>query len=121
MSKATVLCLLLSVALISSLNAAEELIAKRIIYVGNVGTERAKAFEGFLRGHFAEVTVADVKSFIPSLAPKADVVLLDWSHDDPGSSDTSPLGARDAWSTPTVLLSSAGRSLAVPWEIIGDG
>lgn len=123
MSKATILCLLLFVGLTSSLKAAEGLIAKRIIYLGNVGTARAKAFEDFLRGHFAEVTVADRSRFAPSSAKDADVVLLDWSGEDSDADTTdSPLGPREEWATPTVLLDCAGPMLARLWQINGgDG
>ena len=51
-------------------------------------------------------------------------VLLDWSQSDVDLAKmaeiTSPLGPRDQWTKPTVLLGSAGLLLAGPWELIGS-
>ena len=102
--------------------AAEGVIAKKVLYVGNASTPRAMAFEEFLRSHFAHVTVANRASFNAVEAADADVVLLDWSQQDtPVAKADSPLGPRDVWSTPTVLLGSAGLLLASSWEILGGG
>jgi hypothetical protein len=51
-------------------------------------------------------------------------VLLDWSQSDVDLAKMaeleSPLGPREKWNTPTVLLGSAGLLLAAPWELIGS-
>lgn len=93
---------------------------RRILFVGNEGTPRTEAFTGLLKKHFAEVSVADRKDFDPAIAADMDVVLLDWSQQDtmPPRS-VSPLGTREDWSKPTVLLGSAGHLLAGPWQVIG--
>jgi len=47
-------------------------------------------------------------------------VLLDWSQSDSQLAKTpSPLGKIEEWSTPTVLLNSAGLLMAGQWQIIG--
>jgi hypothetical protein len=56
------------------------------------------------------------------------VVVLDWTWQDwldeekasTGSRPKTPLGSRDTWSTPTVLLGNAGMLLADAWgDIVG--
>jgi hypothetical protein len=118
--KRCLLGFLLAICMSTPALAADGLIAKRIVYVGNASTARAKAFEEFLRANFAEVMITERKGFDVALAKGADVVLLDWSQQDNRSTDAqSPLGPRESWSTPTVLLGSAGHLLAGCWEIIG--
>jgi hypothetical protein len=91
-----------------------------VIYIGNAGSERAAEYAEFLQRHFDQVTVADRKTFDPASAKDAGVVLLDWSQADARfPNDPSPLGSRDEWSRPTVLLGSAGLLLAMPWDLIG--
>jgi len=58
--------------------------------------------------------VADAQAF--------DVVLLDWPQGEETREMrklTSPLGQRDGWNKPTVLLGSAGLNLAVAWKMKG--
>jgi hypothetical protein len=46
--------------------------------------------------------------------------VLDWSQRDPRTKPpTSPLGKREAWGKPTVLLDSAGHLLTGAWEVRG--
>ena len=51
-------------------------------------------------------------------------MLLDWSQGDVDLMQRktlkSPLGPRDNWSTPTVLLGSAGLLIAGPWQTNGS-
>jgi len=51
------------------------------------------------------------------------VVLLDWPQSNSTREDwkrgRSPLGDRNAWTKPTVLLGSAGLNLAVVWKVRG--
>jgi hypothetical protein len=114
------LALLVTAAVAGQATGADSVISKRVVYVGNAGTPRARAFEQFLRERFADVRVADREKFEPPSADDADVVLLDWSQRDNNSTNArSPFGPRESWSRPTVLLGSAGHLLAAPWRIIG--
>lgn len=94
-----------------------------LLYLGNAGTPRAEAFETFLSGQFESVRVADRDTFDPATVGDADVVLLDWSQRDvmimKMDEITSPLGPRESWTTPTVLLGSAGLLIAAPWQTNG--
>ncbi len=94
-----------------------------LIFVGNAGTPRVIAFEELLAGHFAEVRIVGRDAFDPATARDADVVLLDWSQRDVDLRNMaglkSPLGDRKQWSTPTVLLGSAGLLIAGPWRTNG--
>jgi len=84
---------------------------------------RTRGFADFLGGEFTSVRVVARDGFDPQSTGDADVVLLDWSQTEVDISKMrelkSPLGARDAWSHPTVLLGSAGLLLAGPWQLKG--
>lgn len=111
----------IALAAFADMAAAEPLkYPRQVLFVGNEGTPRTEAFIELLKKHFAEVSVADRKDFDPATAAGTDVVLLDWSQQDtmPPRS-VSPLGSREDWSKPTVLLGSAGHLLAGPWQVIG--
>ena len=92
-----------------------------VLYVGNVDTPRAQAFAEFLRENFRKAETAARGGFDPKQAEDFDVVLLDWSQQDRGDlrTNASPLGPRDAWARPTVLLGSAGLLIATPWQTNG--
>ena len=93
---------------------------QRVLYAGNRDTPRQRAFVELLEKRFSQVDVANRETFDPAQARDADVVLLDWSQQDKRSADyKSPLGEREAWSKPTVLLGSAGLLLAGVWQIAG--
>lgn len=99
---------------------AQEKLPQKVLYVGNADSERAKEYAAFLKERFASVEVAEREGFDPSKAEKADVVLLDWSQRDKRTTPTrSPLGRRDQWKKPVVLLGSAGHLLAAAWEVHG--
>jgi hypothetical protein len=104
----------------------------RVLYVGNTDSDRGRAYAKFLGEAFTLVGAADRKTFNPKSAgvEAADVVVLDWSQSDiqhtevrdPGGLEAnlkSPLGERNRWSKPTVLLGSAGHLLAAPWKVFG--
>lgn len=98
---------------------ATELTDLKILYVG---TERAEDYVEFLKGKVALVEAKSRSEFRPEYANRFDVVLLDW----PQGEETremrklsSPLGKREAWRKPTVLLGSAGLNLAVCWKTKG--
>jgi len=59
--------------------------------------------------------------FQPVLASDFDVVLLDWpqTRGPIRHQRESPLGKRESWHKPTVLLGSAGLNLAVVWKLKG--
>jgi len=92
----------------------------RVLYVGESGgdAQRQRGFESFLRERFATVRVVTRESIEPGAVGAADVVLLDW-HQGGIDAEPSPLGARDSWGTPTVLLGSAGLRTAMTWEVFG--
>jgi hypothetical protein len=93
---------------------------QRLLFVGNAQTQRTREFVAFFRKHFARVDVAEREGFDPGRARQADVVVLDWSQRDPRSKPPkSPLGKRELWDRPTVLLGSAGHLLAGAWEVRG--
>ena len=97
---------------------SESPLSLRVLYVGH----RSMEFEPFLKGHFARVESTPRESFQPQSAKDFDVVLLDWPQSDLARQQrigTSPLGRREDWSKPTVLLGSAGLNLAVTWKVKG--
>jgi len=98
--------------------ASESPISLRVLYVGH----RPAEFEPCLKTHFAKVGSTPRESFQPKSAKDFDVVLLDWPQSDlvrQQRDGASPLGKREEWSKPTVLLGSAGLNLAVVWKVKG--
>ena len=99
--------------------ASADLLAQKVLYVGH----RAGEFEPTLKKHFARVESTSRDAFTPAQAAEF-VVLLDWPQGgsatrEARSSGVTPLGKREEWSKPTVLLGSAGLNLAVAWELKG--
>lgn len=91
---------------------------QRVLYIGH----RPDEFRPFLTNYFAVVETVPLKDFKPSRAKDFDVVLLDWPQSGTTRGawlDGSPLGNRDDWHKPTVLLGSAGLNLAVAWKLKG--
>ena len=97
----------------------EKKIDLSVLYVGNPSTPRGLAYAEFLGKHFRKFEAAERKTFDPTREAPFDVVVLDWSQAERPDKPTSPLGAKSAWSKPTVLLGSAGLLLAEAWEIVG--
>lgn len=98
---------------------AKELSQLKVLYVGS---ERASDYVDFLRGHVAQVDVKSRADFKADDAAPFDVVLLDWPQGEETRDMrklTSPLGVREDWRKPTVLLGSAGLKLAVAWKLKG--
>jgi hypothetical protein len=109
---------LFAAALTVNVFAAQSLLPQRVLYVG----QRASDFEPFLKQYFAKVKCVPRDGFDTAEAKDFDVVLLDWpqSHSMRGAwLDPCPLGERDEWNKPTVLLGSAGLNLAVAWKLKG--
>jgi hypothetical protein len=94
----------------------------KVLYIGN-NKERAEVYTSFLSKHVKTVDKAERTNFDPSRASSFDVVLLDWQQNEGSQRDfpptKSPLGDRDKWSKPTVLLGSAGLNMAVVWKLKG--
>ena len=94
-----------------------------LLYVGNADTPRAAAYEALLARHFRSVRVEAREGFDPGTVGDADVVLLDWAQRDVPRGMRldleSPLGPREDWTTPTVLIGSAGLLIAGPWQTPG--
>ncbi len=107
-------------ALAGALAAQSARFALDVVYVGTPDSDRGRAFESFLRERFASVRVADRTAWDPSTVGEASVVVLDWPQDIKDMPPKHcPLGRFDAWSTPTVLIGSAGLMLAVAWDVRG--
>lgn len=98
----------------ANLFASETLLPQRVLYIGH----RASDFEPFLKAHFTNAASVPLDGFKPSQAKDFDVVLLDWPQSETARGlrvHGSPLGKREEWNKPTVLLGSAGLNLAVAW------
>jgi hypothetical protein len=95
----------------------------KVLYVGDRDSTRATHFAGFLKHNVGRIEFASRDGFKPSQADEFDVVLLDWPQSDSARKDwktgNSPLGDRNAWTKPTVLLGSAGLNIAVVWKARG--
>jgi hypothetical protein len=91
----------------------------RVLYVGNIDTERGRSYARFVGEHFNLVGSSRRESFDPKSASASDVVVLDWSQSDAHQPGWSPLGDRSRWDRPTVLLGSAGLLLAQEWKVFG--
>ena len=107
-----------ALALATNLMAGEATLPQRVLYVGHRGGD----FEPFLKRHFNQAQIVSRNEFKPSAAKDFDVVLLDWPQSEEARasrSGKSPLGMREEWVTPTVLLGSAGLNLAVVWKLKG--
>jgi hypothetical protein len=108
--------------LLVQLSPAAELRDLKVLYLGNATSARAADFKAFLRTNVARVDVAWRATFDPTLANQFDVVLLDWPQSESKGQfppKTSPLGERNAWTKPMVLLGSAGLHMAIVWDIHG--
>ncbi len=91
-----------------------------VLYVA--GTEpryvaRQAALRTFLDERFGEVRFAEHGTVTSGALTGIEVVVLDWHQGE--EFDESPLGPREQWTTPTVLLGSAGLRLAMKWEVLG--
>jgi hypothetical protein len=116
----------LALAILASFAAAQEPARnpQRVAFLGEPGAARTKAYTDFLQQRFAAVTTFDRDDADLAKVRKADVVLLDWGQSDAARKQRaarwSPLGKRDAWDRPTVLLGSAGLNLAGAWQVRGS-
>jgi hypothetical protein len=112
---------------------AARTIELRVLYLGPVEEKsgrdprqvaRARDYDRFLRTVFSSVRCEERDHFDPKSAGDVDVALLDWSQSQVDLAQLaklpSPLGARDEWKTPTVLLGSAGLLIGMPWQVKGS-
>jgi len=113
------LCLGLMIGFLAAPGAlyAKELKELKVLYVGE---ERSDQFVPFLSQAVGKLEARVRTGFNPAAAAGFDVVVLDWPQ---GREDLqqirSPLGSRETWTRPTVLLGSAGLHLAVAWKLQG--
>jgi hypothetical protein len=90
----------------ANLFASDALLPQRVLYLGH----RARDFEPLPEKYFAKLEFVPLDEFKPSQAKDFDVVLLDWSQSGTTRGnwlEGSPLGKREEWNKPTVLLGSA--------------
>ena len=108
--------------LLIQLSPAAELRNLKVLFVGNATSARAADFKAFLSTNVARVEVAARVGFDPAQASQFDVVLLDWPQSESKGQfppKKSPLGERNAWTKPMVLLGSAGLHMAIVWDVKG--
>jgi hypothetical protein len=122
--------LLAVVSLAAALLPAQSKLPQRLLFVGEPATARGKAFVEFLGARFASVRAVQRFDELGDLT-KIDVVVLDWDQNEKDSVNAwtrdpelkaarrAPLGAREGWTTPVVLLGSAGLNLACTWDVRG--
>jgi len=116
--------LLVCFSLLGLVARGAEKVPLDVLYIGEVSSERGRAFKDFLEQHFQSVRTAPIIESDSVDAGDVDVVLLDWAQNgtDFGMpKSTSPLGKREQWSKPTVLMNSAGLLMAMRWNLIGGG
>jgi hypothetical protein len=116
------LALLAALPLLAAPDTTRDRSDLAVLYIAEPGPSwaaRRAGFEEFLRARFASVEVILHGELDDARAAGADVVLLDWHQGTGGDDDPSPLGAREAWTKPTVLLGSAGLRTAKKWEVLG--
>jgi hypothetical protein len=113
------------VALVAAvLCSAAELSDLKVLYVGNIRVPRAAQFQAFLNTNVARVELAERVGFDPARARGFDVVLLEWPQSESQGEGEfppkkSPLGPLAEWSTPIILLGSAGLHVAILWDVKG--
>ena len=116
--KRQLLMALLSVAAVH----ANELKSLSVLYIGDPGTPRAERFSSFIRTNVHKFESAARKDFDPSKAQNFDVVVMDWpqgGNDGFRENPAGPIGPREKWQKPMVLVGSAGLNLAVVWKVRG--
>lgn len=103
----------------------------RVAYVGSIDTARGRGYLGLLKRAFAEAKGVAIGSVTSSSFDGIDVVILDHevkpntaepvdaAPEQPKAPPPSPLGARDAWRLPVVLLGEAVITQTKHWRIKG--
>jgi hypothetical protein len=83
--------------------------------------KRTEDFAALLRQRFADVKV-EKHGVDPATLRARDVVVLDWKQSVEALRKGDmhcPLGEREEWTTPAVLIGSAGLMLACCWDVLG--
>ncbi len=115
----TTVCLGVCCATAVDASDAVEKLPIRVLYLGE-DPQRLDDFKKFFQSHFVSATGMSHGDFEVANAKEFDVVVLDWSQSEATPrTAVSPLGEREQWSTPTVMLNSAGLLMAGVWEIAG--
>ena len=110
---------LFAAALVQATARAKDLSELKLLYIGS---ERTVEFVTFLKSKVVQIETRPRADFKVADANSFDVVLLDWpqtGRQEDFPPKASPLGARENWTKPTVLLGSAGLNLAVMWQMKG--
>ncbi|MGO9466467.1 MAG: hypothetical protein ACLQIB_39590 [Isosphaeraceae bacterium] len=101
-------------------SGAGELIALKLLYAGNPGSDRERDFTTFLGKSFAKVGTTDYRTFKEDDARGYDVVILDWTsiypRDKQGKIDNTSRGLNSpqppklssTFDRPTILIGAAG-------------
>lgn len=115
--------ILLALVLQASTAAAADLKKLSVLYVADGDNTRTEAFRKLLETHVAKHEITARRGFNPAKAQPFDVVLFDWHQENTQEEwkKPCPLGDRNAWNKPTVLLGSAGLNVAVVWQVRGGG
>lgn len=98
-----------------------------VAFVGEVDSARARDFRAYLERFCQKVRSVERSTCVPARLADVDVVILDWPQKDGimawatdrDAPRTCPLGKRADWKVPTVLVGSAGLSLATAWDLKG--
>lgn len=89
----------------------------KVAFVGTPDSARSRAYASLIEQGFGSVVSLDRSSVTRVALEGIDVVVLDWNQQDRG--DAHPLGSREEWDLPTVLLGSAGLNTAIHWDVRG--
>src|SRR5688572_5443412 len=90
--------------------SAADLKKLSVLYIADQTGARTESFKKFLDTHVAKYEITKRQGFDPAKAKPFDVVLLDWHQGENTEAERKqpcPLGDRNAWNKPTVLLGSA--------------
>jgi hypothetical protein len=91
----------------------------RVLYVGATVSPSDLEVLGEL---VQQVQGVALDRFTPQFLDQVDLVVVDWPQAGGTASMRnlqSPLGCRESWHHPTLLLGSAGLHVAVTWEVLG--
>lgn len=88
-----------------------------VAFIGAEDSARTDSFIEFLDESFGDSRFIPRDAVTSQALEGIDVVVLDWQQSDP--SDHNPLGERDDWTLPTVLIGSAGLNVAKTWHVRG--
>jgi hypothetical protein len=114
----------LSVSFVGLCAQADEVIALKVLYAGNPGSDREQDFNKFLKKSFATVGTTDYRTFKEDSAKDYDVLILDWTSmyprdhegnikkDFSGLNTPTPPSLSSRFDRPTILIGAAGCNAA---------